>query len=75
MNPHRIYILHIAYRDTGIIPVPYHFILYFLPAGNTAFNQYLMRSGEAKSVSENFLTFFLILSDSSTTSAQRVCRS
>ena len=71
MDAKWIKILHIADRDTVIITVAHHFILYLLPSLQRFFYQHLWR--ECKGFLGEFIQLSLIITEATAQSAKSIC--
>ena len=72
MDADRIDIFHIAYGDAASIAVAHHFIFNFLPSGDAALHQHLMRAGKPESVFQNPDQRFSVMRNASAASAKRI---
>ena len=74
MYPHRVYILHIADRDTVAAAVTHHLILDLFPSRDTALHQNLPHAGETESILQDLHKLNPVVRDPPAAAAKRVGR-
>ena len=70
VDAQRVEVLHVADRDTVVIAVAHHLVLYLLPALQRLLNQHLRR--EREGFLGQFVEFLLVVAEAGTKSSQCV---
>ena len=71
---YRVYILHIADRDTVAAAVTHHLILNFFPSRDAALHQNLPHAGETESILQDLHKLNPVVRDPPAAAAKRVGR-
>ncbi len=74
MDPHRIDIFHITYRNAVSTGIPHHLIFNLLPSSDTALDQALTHPAQAQPVGTDIPQFFFVMGDTAPASPQGIGR-